>query len=67
MFRKPERAGIKIVTTIHNLPNLIKALRDVLIDAGNFSTSKGLRVTLSQKKKIGMMRILEEEGIEDLD
>lgn len=66
VVRKPERVGIKIVKTIHNLPNLIKALRDVLIQAGDFSTSKGLRVTLSQKKKIGMERILEEEGIDDL-
>ena len=66
VIRRPERVGIKIVKTIHNLPNLITALRNILIKAGDFSTSKGLRVTLSQKKKIGMMRILEEEGIDEL-
>jgi len=59
-----EREGLRIVKTLQNLPNLVIALRDLLIDAGNFAVSLGLRITLAQERKFGLRRILEEEGID---
>jgi len=66
IIRSKARVGMNIATTIQNLPDLGRILRNILIDAGEYTTSKGLRVTLFQKKNIGIKRILEEEGFEDL-
>lgn len=58
------KKGVKIVTELGNLPNLVTALRDVLVKAGEFATSIGLRVTLASERKFGLKRILEEEGFD---
>ncbi|RKZ28635.1 hypothetical protein DRQ26_00680 [bacterium] len=56
------RNGISVVDTIIDAPNLIIAIRDLLIEAGEYATSLGLRVTMSPERKFGLKRILEEEG-----
>lgn len=61
------RRGVRIVPSLQNLPNLIKALRDILLSAGEFATSAGLRIGLATPRKFGKERILEEEGFKDLE
>lgn len=58
------RRGVKMVSSLSNLPNLIKELREILIDAGEYATTIGLRITLAATKKYGLPRLLEEEGME---
>lgn len=62
----PVRVGIKMVSVMQNIPNLIKELRSILIEAGEFATSAGLRITLPYKKEFGRNRLLKEEGFKDL-
>lgn len=62
-----ERMGVKRVTRIQNLPELAKRMREVLLKAGDFATSAGLRIMLAKRKKFGMDKILDEENIKDLE
>jgi len=61
------KQGVRMVDNLQDLQNIVVKIRDVLIEAGDFATSAGLRITLSKAKLLGMDRILEEEGFDDLD
>lgn len=64
---KMERRGVKMVPVIQNFPEVLKHLRSVLVKAGDFATSIGLRVTLPKEHRYGMERLLEEEGFTEED
>jgi len=59
------RRGIKRVASLGNIPNLIKELRDILIEAGGFAVSSGLRITLATPQPRGIDKILKEEGFKE--
>jgi len=67
VFLSPERDGVRTIQALQNLPTLVNAIRDILIEAGEFSTQIGMRVSLSKKRKYGKERLLEEEEFEDLE
>ena len=61
------RKGVQRTFELVDLPKLAIKLRDVLTDAGDFAMSLGLRVTHAIERKIGIQKVLEEEGFEDLE
>jgi hypothetical protein len=61
------KQGVRTYDVLQNLPELVKKIRNILIEAGEFATSAGLRITLAKKQSEGMMKIMEEEGFDDLD
>jgi len=67
LFVKRVRDGVKLVPQLQNLPLLAIKLREILVKAGDFATSRGLRITLAKPVKRGARRILEEEGLEDIE
>lgn len=67
VFTIKAREGVKMIDTLQNLPNLIIELRGILIEAGEFATSSGLRVSLARPREFGKDRLLKEENFEDLD
>ena len=67
VFRARVRDGLKMVDQLQELPKIVNNLRDILIKAGEFATSSGLRVSLSKKRKYGHDRLLEEENFDDLE
>jgi hypothetical protein len=65
VVRRKAKEGGRFITSLDNLPNLIKSLRNILIEAGEYATSCGLRVTLAEERVYGEKRLLEEEEFED--
>lgn len=60
------RHGIGYISLLDNLPVLVNKMRDILVEAGTFTTSVGLRLQIPDKQILGLQRILDEEGFEDL-
>jgi hypothetical protein len=67
VFTVKAREGVKMVDSLQNLPNLIIKLREILIKAGEFATSSGLRVSLARPRVFGKERLLNEEHFDDLE
>jgi len=67
VMSRPERSGVRKVSRIQNLPELVKQIRTILVQAGDFATSAGLRILLAKHRKFGMEKIMEEEGVKGLD
>lgn len=61
------RKNVRIEDELKDLPNLVKELRKVLVESGEFAFSLGLRITISQPKKSGMTALMEQEGFDDLE
>lgn len=58
-----ERKQSRSYKQISNLPALLSALRNILVGAGDYALQCGLRISLSKKKKKGMEKMLDEEGL----
>lgn len=61
------RKGMSFVDTLTELPNLVKQLQTILIEAGDNAVIWGLRIPVSELKSKGMDKLLEEEGFADED
>lgn len=61
--RKLQRKGSSIIYKLTELPQLANHLSEILVKAGDFAVTIGLRITLPQTTKQGMDKLIEEEGI----
>ncbi len=59
------RTGVQNELRITNIPKVIIETRNILIAAGDFAVTCGLRVSVSERKKRGKDKLLEEEGFEN--
>lgn len=61
------RKGLRRIYIISNTIKIATYLRDILIEAGEFATTLGLRITIPIETEGGIEKLLKEEGFDNLE